>query len=197
MSLILFGDAVQKTAAAIETLEGQLDALIQRDAPQAFAVLADLAKGLAENKISLGEFVQEVTKLQTLNASGWLGDLNKLILETTRAVNALNGGIEELQQGAGEMDWGGPGTGAGQERADDGPGAGAGIGGSGGGAAGATSTGGGGGPNSTAGMTLFNEGAGARGLVASNIHVSSIGVTRQDRARILRELKDRARRLRR
>lgn len=191
-------EAVVKVQEPIDTLAGQIQGLILKDAPLAFASLAEFAKALGEDRRSLGDFIGDINSLRSMNTSGWLGDLDKLILDVTRKVNALHGGIEELQQGAGAMDWGGPGEGAGKKKADGtARTTEAGRGDSGTGDAGSSSTG----WNQT-GATNASErtGFGAsqqRGLVASAIDLGQGGATVEERARILRELMANIRRLRR
>jgi len=194
-------DSAHKGDVAVEEMLKKLDAIAKNNLDGGFinTVTNKFKEGLidaAEMKRQLDAVFQA---MQVINAqgSGFMGDIMKQILDAQRALNALQGGIEKLQDGAGAMDWGGPGEGAGKKR-EQGASTEAGVGGAAGfsDTAGSSSTGGNQtGPTSSSGLTGFNDQP--RGLVASAINLGAGGTTAAEQARILRELQRQIRMLRR
>lgn len=149
--------------------------------------LIDVDGGTKELKAQL-DAVFQAMQIISVQGGGFMGDIMKQILDAQRALNALQGGIKDMQEGAGEMDWGGPGEGAGKQRAE-GASTEAGVDGAAGfsDTAGSSSIGGNqSGPTSSGELTGFNDRP--RGLVASAINLGPGGTTVAEQARILREL---------
>lgn len=178
-------DSVHKGDAAVGEMLKKLDAVATANLDGGF--INTVVNKFKEGIIDAGEMKRQLDAvfqaMSVINAQGeqFMGDITKQILDAQRALNALQGGIENLQEGAGAMDWGGAGPGAGAAPASGAP-EGEQVASAFGGASGA------GGNGST-----WGRGS----LVSSAIDAGAGGARAAERARILRLLEAEIRRIRR